>query len=176
MYLISLYFDNVSSKKIERFIDRTALKSGNKFMIEGEVPPHITIAAFQSNREEEIIEKLNERIKTIKSDKITWASIGIFKSSVVFLAPVLNEYLHDLSVQINNSISEVKDIYINDFYKPFQWMPHTTIAKKLTREELMIAFQEVEKNFNIFSGKVTRIGLSKTNPYKEICSWNLKKI
>ena len=176
MYLISLYFDHVSSKKIKRFIDKAALKSGNKFMVEGGVPPHITIAAFQSNREEEIIEKLDEKVKAIKSDKITWASIGVFKSSVIFLAPVLNEYLHELSVQINSSIAEIKDISVNNFYRPFQWMPHTTIAKKLTREELIIAFQEVEKNFSIFSGEVTRIGLSKTNPYEEIAAWNLEEV
>ena len=145
-------------------------------MVEGEVPPHITIAAFQSNREEEINEKLNEMVEAFKRDKITWASIGIFKSSVIFLAPVLNEYLHDLSVQINDSIADIKDISINNFYRPFQWMPHTTIAKKLTREELMIAFQEVEKNFSIFSGVVTRFGLSKTNPFEEIAAWNLEEV
>lgn len=57
-------------------------------------------------------------------------------------------------------------------------MPHTTIAKKLTREELMAAFQELEKNFTIFSGMVTRIALSKTNPYEDITVWELdnKKI
>lgn len=175
MYLISLYFDDVSSKKIKKIIDRTALKSGNKFMVEGEVPPHITITAFKSNREEEVIKKLDKKIRTVKKGKITWASIGVFKSSVLFLAPVLNEYLHNLSVEINDSVSEIGDIFISKLYRPFQWMPHTTIAKKLTREELIMGFKELEKNFNIFSGEITRIGLSKTNPYEEIIDWELNK-
>lgn len=67
---------------------------------------------------------------------------------------------------------------ISKYYLPFQWMPHTTIAKKLNKEELILAFQELEKNFTIFSGMVTRIALSKTNPYEDIIVWELdnKKI
>ena len=89
MYLVSVYFDGESSKKIQRLINKVGDKSGNKFMIEGKIPPH------------------------------------------------------------------------------------TTIAKKLSREELMIAFQELEKNFTIFSGRITKIGLSRTNPYEDIIVWEL---
>ena len=52
-------------------------------------------------------------------------------------------------------------------------MPHTTIAKKLTKDELMSAFQELEKNFSILNGIVTRIALAKTNPYEDIIVWDL---
>lgn len=173
MYLVSLYFDERSSKKIQKLINRVSYKSGNNFMIEGCVPPHITIAAFQTDREEEIIKLLDKKIKSINSDSITWASIGVFKSSVIFLAPVLNEYLHNMSIDINAAIAEVENLKINKFYLPFQWMPHTTIAKKLNRDELILSFQELEKNFNIFNGIVTKIGLSKTNPYEDIKLWNL---
>ena len=37
----------------------------------------------------------------------------------------------------------------------------------------MIAFQELEKNFTIFSGRITKIGLSSTNPYEDIIVWKL---
>ncbi|WP_294353035.1 2'-5' RNA ligase family protein [uncultured Clostridium sp.] len=173
MYLVSVYFDDESSEKIQRLINKVGDKSGNKFMIEGKVPPHITIAAFQTKEESKVIEILGNNIKDIKDTIITWASIGIFKSSVIFLAPVLNKGLHNISVCINKGLSLVDDIAISKFYLPFQWMPHTTIAKKLSREELMIAFQELEKNFTIFSGRITKIGLSSTNPYEDIIVWKL---
>lgn len=173
MYLVSVYFDDESSEKIQRLINKVGDKSGNKFMIEGKVPPHITIAAFQTKEESKVIEILGNNIKDIKDTIITWASIGIFKSSVIFLAPVLNKDLHNISVCINKGLSLVDDIAISKFYLPFQWMPHTTIAKKLSREELMIAFQELEKNFTIFSGRITKIGLSSTNPYEDIIVWKL---
>lgn len=175
MYLLSLYFDKDSSSKIQKLIDRAALKSGNNFMIDGEVPPHITIAAFQFEDEKEVIEVLDKTIGKFKEGIITWASVGVFKSSVIFLAPVLNNYIHNLSVEINNSLRGLENMSINKFYVPFQWMPHTTIAKKLSREELLVAFEEVERNFVAFNGMVTSIGLSKTGPCIEVKRWNIYK-
>jgi 2'-5' RNA ligase len=173
MYLVSLYFDDKSERKIQGLINKVAEKSGNSFMTDNNVPPHITIAAFQTNEEERVIEILDKKIRGIKIGMITWASIGIFKSSVIFLAPVLNEYLHNLSVSIYGGISSVENIDISKYYLPFQWIPHTTIAKKLTKEELMLGFQELNNNFNVFSGRVTKIALSKTNPLEDIIVWNL---
>ena len=173
MYLVSLYFDNKSAMKIQGFINKVAEKSGNDFMTYNNVPPHITIASFQTDEEDKVIEIFDRRIKDIDRGMITWASIGVFKSSVIFLAPVLNEYLHNLSVSIYEGISLIENISISKYYVPFNWIPHTTIAKKLTKEELMLAFQELEKNFTIFSGKVTRIELSRTNPYEVIIAWDI---
>ena len=174
MYLISLYFEEKTSQKIQKLINKAACKSGNDFMINGRVPPHITISAFETYEIHEIINALEEKVRNIKSGDITWASIGIFKSSVIFLTPVLNKYLHNISAEIYDAISVNTGISISRYYRPFQWMPHTTIAKKLTREQLYSAFEELNRNFTIFNGKVTQIGLSKTNPYEDIIVWNLK--
>ncbi|HCW53929.1 MAG TPA: hypothetical protein DG753_09370 [Clostridium sp.] len=175
MYLVSLYFDDNTSRKVQKLIDKTAYKSGNTFMIDGSVPPHITIASFQTEQETRVIELLDEKIKEIQSGVITFASIGVFKSSVIYLAPVLNEYLHNMCVNINEGISSIENTSISKFYLPFQWIPHATIGKKLNSEQLMLAFQELTKEFTIFNGEVTRIGLSKTNPYEEVAEWILKK-
>lgn len=173
MYLVSLHFDYEASRKIQLLINKAAYNSGNNFMIDKKVPPHITLASFQTDKEIEAVEILDKTIKEIRAGTITWASIGVFKSSVLFLAPVLNEYLHNLSEKINEGISLIENISISKYYLPFKWMPHTTIAKKLSRDELLIAFEEVEKNFTIFSGRVTKIALSKTNPYEDIMVWEL---
>lgn len=173
MYLVSLYFDDKATTKIQGFINKVSAKSGNNFMTHNKVPPHITIASFQTDDEDRVIEILDKIIKYIDRGIITWASIGIFKSSVIFLAPILNEYLHNLSVNMYEGISVIENISISKYYLPFNWMPHTTIAKKLTKEELMPGFQELEKNFSILNGIVTRIALSKTNPYEDIIVWDL---
>lgn len=93
---------------------------------------------------------------------------------VLFLAPVLNEYLHSLSVFANEILSFVGDISISPYYLPMQWMPHTTIAKKLSVEQMQIAFKTVQNNFRMLEGTVTKIGLAKTNPYQEIRNWDLE--
>ncbi|MDO5516159.1 MAG: 2'-5' RNA ligase family protein [Clostridium sp.] len=173
MYLVSLYFDDKASRKIQGLINKIAARSGNNFMIDGNVPPHITIASFQTNEESRVIEVLDEKIKNIKSGNITFASVGAFKSSVIYLAPILNEYLHNLSVSINEGISSLENISISKYYLPFQWIPHATIGKKLDDEQLLMAFQELVKEFTIFNGTVTRIGLSKTNPLRDVAVWKL---
>lgn len=174
MYLVSLYFDSKTENKIQGIINKVAHKCGNNFMIDNNVPPHITISAFQSEKDKNVIKILDNIIKNNK-DKglITFASIGSFKSSVIFLVPILNEYLHKLSVNIYEGVSSLKDVSISKFYLPFQWMPHITIAKKLTREELFLAFEELDRNFTMFNGNITKISLSKTKPLRDIAVWNL---
>ena len=46
MYLISIYFDENTEKKMKGYMNQIAKKSGNFAMIEGNVPPHITVSAF----------------------------------------------------------------------------------------------------------------------------------
>ena len=173
MYLVSIYFDDNTMRKIQGYINKVAKNSGNNFMIDNNVPPHITIAGFQSNNENNVIEVLDKIIKNLDIGDITFASIGIFKSSVIYLAPVLNQYLHKLSLDIHENLSLINCIEINKFYILFNWMPHVTIAKKLNREELFLGLEQIEKSFSIFTGKITKISLSKTNPYKDIFIWNL---
>ena len=171
MYLVSLYFDDNTMKKIQGYINKVANSSGNNFMVDNSVPPHITIAGFNSSNENEVIDVLDKSIKNIEVGEIIFSSIGIFKSSVIYLAPVLNEYLHNLSLEINKGLSEVENIEMNKFYVPFNWMPHVTIGKKLNREELFLGLDQLEKSFSIFSGKITKISLSKTNPYQDVFIW-----
>ena len=56
MYLISVYFDEASDKKIRNHMKQIAKHTGNTWMLDGNVPPHITIAAFQTDSEERAIE------------------------------------------------------------------------------------------------------------------------
>ena len=46
MYLISIYFDEKTDKKIRNLINHVAQKTGNDFMQEHHVPPHITVTGI----------------------------------------------------------------------------------------------------------------------------------
>ena len=168
MYLISIYFDEQTNKKIQSFINQVAEKTGNTFMIDGKVPPHITISALETKNEEQIIEALEKAVSRIKSEQLQWVSVGQFFPYVIYLTPVLNEYLHSMSQEVYESLKDTGDTEISPYYRPFQWLPHTTIGKKLSQEEMCIAFEIVQKNFSMFNGRVTKIGLAKTNPYQDI--------
>lgn len=190
MYLISIYFDEKTSEKIKQYIKQVVKKTNNTYMLDANVPPHITISAFDTDNPDidslgidsfgkatldTVIEALEKTIPKISQGNITFASIGFFFPYVIFLQPVLNEYLHNLSVSIYDSISPLENVCIRKCYKPFQWLPHATIGKKLSKSEMLSAFTSMQDSFGLFEGTVTKISLSKTNPYTDIISWNLSK-
>ncbi len=174
MYLVSIYFDEKADNRIRQIINQVAKQSGNTYMLDANVPPHITISAFETRRECEVIELLAKTIDKQVRGTLTWAGVGVFFPHAIYLEPVLNEYLHNLSVAVYESIKDVEDTLIRKFYQPFQWLPHTTVGKKLTQEEMRKAFEALQNSFGVFEGKVTRIGIAKTNPYQDIVSWELE--
>ena len=174
MYLVSIYFDEKTDKRIRQMIKTVAEQSGNTYMLDANVPPHITIAGFETRRERELTEKLGQALAKQGQGTLTWAGVGAFFPNVIYIEPVLNEYLHNLSVKVNESIINIEETQLRRCYQPFQWLPHTTIGKKLSEEEMVKAFIALQRSFGMFEGKVTRIGLAKTNPYEDIVSWDLR--
>lgn len=173
MYLVSLYFDEKTNKKIQQYINQVAEKTGNRFMIDGNVPPHITVSAFETQDEKSAVEALSKIAEQMKKGSLTWASVGQFFPYVIYIAPVLNEYLHGLSKLVYDGLSVLDGIAVSPYYQPFQWLPHATIAKKLSKEEMQAAFEVLQNGFGVFEGEVVKIGLAKPNPHRDIASWEL---
>lgn len=94
---------------------------------------------------------------------------------VIYMTPVLNAYLHGLSKLVYDKLSVLEGVDISSHYRPFQWLPHTTIAKKLSKEEMLVAFEILQNGFGMFEGEVVRMGLAKPNPHRDIATWELKK-
>ena len=174
MYLVSIYFDEKTNKNIQKLIDKVVRKTGNDFMIVGKVPPHITVSAFETKQENEVLGRLRAVAIELKGDNLRWVSVGTFLPNVIYLAPVLNEYLQNMTQTIYGTIEDVDETKMNPFYLPFQWMPHTTIGKMLTKEQMRDAFEVLQEQFVPFEGTVTKIGLAKTNPYTELALFELQ--
>lgn len=168
MYLVSLYFDELTENTIARLMKSVATKCGNNYMFDKNIPPHLTIASVDEGQEIQIVEALETCVANWQQGKIDFVAIGSFKPQVLFLTPILSKYLHELSVGANK-VLETQD----GKYQPFSWLPHTTIARKLTEEQMMTAFRVLQANFEPFSGQVTRVGLAKNNPHQDIKVWKL---
>ena len=91
MYLISLYFDEKTDNRISQYIQQVAKASGNTYMLDGNVPPHMTISAFETREEEQVVAALEGEISKMKTGTVQWASVGQFFPYVLFISPVLNE-------------------------------------------------------------------------------------
>ena len=168
MYLISIYFDENSDKKIRNLMKQIAKNTGNTTLLDDNVPPHITISAFETKDEDAAILCLKKCSDLLSLGEIQWVSVSTFFPYVIYLSPVLNEYLFNMCKVIYNNFSTMEHISINKYYQPFSWQPHTTIGRKLSEEEMRIAFETLQKHFAPFKGTVTKIGLAKTNPHRDI--------
>ena len=175
MYLVSIYFDEKTDNRMRKLIKQVAEKTGNVFMTENEVPPHITVAGLETRNEQVLIEEIEKCLlqKRVKQGEVRFVSAGVFLPSVLYIQPVLNGYLHGLAVEINDAIKVFPDTKISNCYQPFSWLPHMTIGKQLTKEQMVTAFEVIQKQFVPITGQVTKIGIAKPNPHRDLKIWQL---
>ena len=174
MYLISIYFDERTEKSIQNLIHRVADATDNTFMLDNQVPPHITVAAVETKREDELVACIDRLVRgDITNGDIQWVSAGAFFPQVIFVQPVLNEYLHQFSVTLAEELAQIEETILSPYYQPFGWLPHCTIAKQLTKEQMVEAHQVLQQYFVPMVGHVTRIGVARTNPHRDIKVWEL---
>ena len=175
MYLISIYFDEKTDKQIRKIMAQVAEKTGNNFMRDNHVPPHITVAAVETKHEELLLARVEELVKQFGRGDIQLVSVGTFSSQVIFVQPVLNEYLHELVKIFTQELGQIEDTICSAYYQPFHWLPHCTIGKQLSKVQMQQAFDVLQNQFAPMDGKVVRIGIAKTNPHRDIKVWEIVK-
>lgn len=174
MYLISIYFDEGTEYKFRGYMKQIAKHTKNTTMLEGNVPPHITIGAFRAETEMIAREIFHGITRQVSKGEVHWVTIGSFLPGVIYVSPILNEYLQQLSDINKKELNKKESIWTDQRYEPFSWYPHTTLGKKMTKEQLITAFQVLQNQFAPFIGKVVRIGLAATNPYRDLEIYELK--
>ena len=176
MYLISVYFDEKTYKTLQKLIERVAKASGNMFMMEHQVPPHMTIGAFETNQLEDAISVFHQFQKKFTSGKIRIMSMGQLLPYVLYVTPVLNEYLQGLAEDVNEILEQVPNIRKSKYYRPYSWLPHITIGKTLAKEEMVKAFETMQQYFVPMEATVMEIGLARTNPHEDLIRFGESKL
>lgn len=168
MYLISVYFDDNTNRILQRYIDQIADKTGNRFMTEHKVPPHMTVSSIEA-RNVEVLQPAFETMKgKLNCGDIQFVSMGQLLPYVFYVTPVLNEYLLDLSKQIFHAFKGISETSISKYYQPSSWLAHVTLGKTLDKEQMKKAFAVMQDSFAPFSAKVVEIGLAKVNPHEDV--------
>lgn len=171
-YLISLYFDDDTNKKISGIMKSISRKSGNTYMQEKNIPPHLTVAMAEG-KQDTLMEVIGDVRNTLARGNIKIVSVGCFKPHVIYLSVLNDQYLHSISLSINEKLEEKHLQNKESIYKPFFWMPHITLARRLTQEQLLEAFGVTISNFEPFEGMVVGLGIAKCNPHTDIRFWQL---
>ena len=173
-YAVTLEFDNETQNKIQEMIDEVARVTGCVHMKQSKIPPHITVSALVSDNEEALISEMEIIAETICKEFVFFANIGVFNPFVIYLGPVMNEFLQNTCKTVNDRLLKYADVGNRGRYLPNQWVPHAAIAVKLTPEALKEAFAIVQEKFIAFGGTAERIVLARAVPYEELKSWKLK--
>ena len=80
MYLISIYFDKETEDRLNLTMQRVAKATGNYFMLDHQVPPHITVASVETKHEGELIAQIESITKDLKQGEIKFVSAGSFST------------------------------------------------------------------------------------------------
>ena len=168
MYLISVYFDEKTNRQLLHMIDLIAKHTGNSFMTENKVPPHMTISAIEARSVEELLPAFESLKGRVTRGSIQIVSVGQLFPYVLYATPVLNEYLMELQKTVFDAYKDLPNTTINKFYQPYSWLPHITLGKKLEQEQMRKAFKIVQEHFTPINGKIEEIGLAKVNPHEDV--------
>ena len=173
MYLISIYFDEKTNKILQRYIDRIAEKSGNYFMIENKVPPHMTIASIEARNVNVLKPAFEDLNGKLCAGNMKVVSIGQLFPYVLYATPVMNQKLFDLSGEIYKAFCDIPETTLSEYYKPFSWLPHITLGKTLDKVQMQKAFQAMQESFVPFTAQFDEIGMAKVNPPEDVARFKL---
>lgn len=173
-FAICLYFDKASNERLMKLMHTAADACGNKYLLEPKMmPPHITVCYFTTDDITPIEQVISDETASLKCSNVIWPSLGAFVPFVLYTAPILNEYLLDICIRFNNQLAN--KVTLLDYYRPYRWMPHTTLATKLADNQLNIAFSAVSEKFKPFQGKTAVLSLVKCEPFTELRVWQLEE-
>ena len=93
MFLISAYFDEKTNKILNRYIEMIANESGNRFMVEHNVPPHMTISQIEARNIDVLMPSMEFLESRLCKGEIEICSVGMLLPYVLYTMPVMNQYL-----------------------------------------------------------------------------------
>jgi len=174
MYLISVYFDEKANKNLQRYINMIADRTGNAFMTDNNVPPHMTISSIEARNVETLVPAFEGLKNNITAGSVQFVSVGQLLPYVMYVTPILNEYLLDLQNKVYEAVKDIPETSVSKLYRPYSWLPHVTIGKKLDKDQLMSAFDVCRNNFVPFEARITGIGLAKVNPHEDVIRYEME--
>jgi 2'-5' RNA ligase len=174
MYLISAYFDDNTNRTLQAYIDRIAQATGNNFMTDNHVPPHLTLSAIEARDARTLAAGFDSLEGKIKATPINIVTLGQMLPYVMYVAPVLDKGLFELQEIVTDAFKTIPQTTISKYYQPYSWFPHITLAKKLQKDQMQTVFCVMQERFRPMKGMITKIGLAKVNPHEDLSIYHLK--
>ena len=169
-YAVSLHFTQEVNEIILNTMSSIADVTGNDFMIQNKVPPHVTIGAFHGTKETE--EKLIQIVEDFsirqKSGFVRFSEIGNFNGKVLFIKPEKDSFLSAINQELHKSLMPEFEAGENGYYMPEIWFPHTTLATRLNQTQFKKAVELAGKIHLPLEAKISDIGFYQCSPFLEL--------
>ncbi|MFZ2258614.1 MAG: 2'-5' RNA ligase family protein [Clostridiaceae bacterium] len=174
VYAVELYLDRACEKEIIKLVElmpTANLTGGFHFWKRA---PHITLGMFTEIDEEKAEEKLKKLVRQWKRAQANFTTVGAFPDGVLFISPVMNEFIYTVHVDVHESFHYPKTGY--ERYSYGNWLPHLTLVEyKGNNETLLEAFKVLMENFSTLTGGFDRVALVKLDTSAmELCSFKLR--
>jgi hypothetical protein len=121
--------------------------------------PHITIASYNNLEKNEFIHSMDRFYNSKPQVKSPFSILGTFmKSGTLFLSPINSRPLLDFHTNHHEHFKKYNDNR-NSLYLPGKWIPHCTLANRLTNEKLSEAFAYCSERISTINARITEVSL-----------------
>lgn len=169
-YAVSLQFSMDVNEIISSAVSLIAEETGNSFIIENRIPPHITIGAFHAARDDEgkLLRLVEDFSRNQKTGLVHFTGIGNFKEKVLFLKPEKDGFLTEINRKLHELILPEFEKGDNGYYLPEVWFPHTTLATRLNQKQFAGALAIAEKISLPLKAEACETGFYQCSPFMEL--------
>ena len=175
-YAVSLHFTPAVNEIITSAVKSIAEVTGNSFIIENKIPPHITIGAFHAAKADEakLIQIVEDFTKTQKAGAVRFKEIENFNGKVLFLKPEKDGFLAQMNAELHNILLPEFEKAENGYYLPEIWFPHTTLATRLNQRQFEKAYKIAESIELPLETEIDEIAVYQCSPFAELKRLSLK--
>ncbi|KYH32057.1 hypothetical protein CLTEP_22780 [Clostridium tepidiprofundi DSM 19306] len=162
MYGVIACFDNKTEEYIKN-LWKVLVENNISYYSEEEENrrPHITIADYNCLDEKEFIKDMDKLYSFKSRVQINLGVLGSFLNSrTLFVAPTLSKELLNFHHEHHEWFKKYND-EPDSFYLPSKWIPHCTIANRLSQEKLVEAFNYCSQNMDVIKAQISEISLIK---------------
>jgi 2'-5' RNA ligase len=149
-YAINIRADNGTARHIEKLWRLASFFEASPSMEVMNYPPHITVAVYDEIEEEVLFEALRAGFEGIPKLPIRIVGLGFFEpanSIVLWAAPEVPQLLRSAVQTIHDYVGLAR---CRPSYRPGRWVPHCTLALRVSRENRDKAIAFVKASIDPF--------------------------
>ncbi|MEC0238484.1 2'-5' RNA ligase family protein [Paenibacillus dokdonensis] len=169
MYGVVVHFEQeieLVIKKIWRELSELSISSYAEEVINRK--PHITLASYEDVNVDDFIYSFDNLFDRQPRFHLELSVLGTFiHSGTLFLTPTPSRVLLDIHAKLHKALGEYQTD--SDLYLPGQWIPHCTIANRLSQDKLLEALNYCTNNMEMITALVNEVSIIKAEYQNNKC-------